>query len=123
MPQRPLHDPTQVTGRVATAQATFHASVIEEVSAAVASQPVVVVGMGWNPHVKKAREALDEAGIAYTYLEYGNYMSAWRERLAIKMWSGWPTFPQVYVRGTLVGGNSDLRAGLKDGSVKARLEG
>ncbi|MFT5930783.1 MAG: monothiol glutaredoxin, partial [Oceanospirillaceae bacterium] len=29
--------------------------------------------------------------------------------LAIKMWSGWPTYPQVFVNGTLVGGASDLQ--------------
>ena len=32
-----------------------------------------------------------------------------RERLAIKMWSGWPTYPQIFIKGTLVGGASDLK--------------
>jgi hypothetical protein len=37
--------------------------------------------------------------VAHTYLEYGSYFSKWKERLAIKLWSGWPTFPQVFVDG------------------------
>lgn len=121
MSERPLRDPSKATPRVLDAMASYNRSTVDEVVAAIAANDVVVVGMGWNPHVKNARKALDEAGIAFTYLEYGNYMSAWRERLAIKMWSGWPTFPQVFVRGTLIGGNKDTRAAIADGSLKALL--
>lgn len=112
-----------MTPRAAEKAREYHAETVDRVRSAVAAHPVVVVGMGWNPHVKRAREALTEAGIAFEYLELGNYASLWRERLAIKLWSGWPTFPQVYVRGTLVGGNSDLRAALADGSLRALLDG
>jgi monothiol glutaredoxin len=69
------------------------------------------------------RQALDAAGVAYKYLEYGSYFSKWRERLAIKLWSGWPTFPQVFVRGTLVGGEDLTKQALADGSLKALLAG
>ena len=75
--------------------------------------------MSQNPHVPKVRKALDEAGVAYTYLEYGSYFSKWRERLAIKLWSGWPTFPQVFVNGTLIGGEDLTKAALADGTLKS----
>ena len=52
----------------------------------------------------------------------GNYASKWRERLAIKMWTGWPTFPQVFVRGTFVGGRDLTTAMLKDGTLRAMLD-
>ncbi len=116
---RPLHD--QVTPRANEKMERFHASTVAEVQAAVAAHAVVVVGMKWNPHVPKARKALDAAGIAYHYLEYGSYAGGWKPRLAIKMWSGWPTFPQVFVKGALVGGAADLEAALADGSFKALL--
>ncbi|MCB9683273.1 MAG: glutaredoxin [Alphaproteobacteria bacterium] len=118
---RPLLDPAAVSPRVATAQARFHADVVAEVAQAVATHDVVVVGMKWNPHVPKARKALAEAGIDHHYLEYGSYVSMWKPRLAIKMWSGWPTFPQVFVKGQLVGGHSDVRKQLDDGSLRALL--
>ena len=97
----------------------FHADVLREVQEAVAKNPVVVVGMAQNPHVKNVRRALDEARVAYTYLEYGSYFSEWRKRLAIKLWSGWPTFPQVFVRGTLIGGEDLAKAAIADGSISA----
>ena len=100
----------------------FHPAILEEVRSTVASQAVVVVGMAINPVVKKARKALDAAQIQYTYLEYGSYFSGWRERLVIKMWSGWPLFPQVFVQGALVGGGDETLAALEDGSFAALLE-
>ena len=45
----------------------------------------------------------------------------WRERLAIKLWSGWPTFPQVFVKGALIGGFQELKGKLDDGSLKTEL--
>jgi monothiol glutaredoxin len=97
----------------------YHADVVKEVSTAVSSNKVVVVGMAHNPFVRKARKALNEAGIPFTYLQYGSYVSGWKKRLAIKLWSGWATYPQVFVEGKLVGGYNDLAHQLKLGKVKA----
>jgi monothiol glutaredoxin len=120
---RPLLDSSRTAPDAARFIAEFHVDVVRDVSAAVAKEPVVVVGMAQNPHVKKTRKALDEAGVAFTYLEYGSYFSEWKRRLAIKLWSGWPTFPQVFVKGTLIGGEDATVAALADGSLKKRLAG
>ena len=116
--------PELVTGLVAAARGEpgiVVGNVVTEVSAAVERDALVVVGMARNPFVKKARKALTAAGIEFTYLEYGSYTKQWKPRLAIKLWSGWPTFPQVYVRGSLIGGNQELQAALADGSLASRL--
>ena len=85
-----------------------HGDIIAEVQAAIAAHPVVVVGMAQNPFPKKARRALAAAGVAFHYLEYGSYLNNWRRRNALKMWTGWPSFPMVFVNGMLVGGAADL---------------
>ena len=95
--------------------------VVQEVQAAVAANPVVVVGMGMNPMPKKARTALTAAGVQYKYMEYGNYLNTWRKRNALKLWTGWPTFPMVFVKGTLVGGASDLQKLINSGELKTML--
>jgi glutaredoxin-related protein len=100
----------------------FHVDLIREIESAIAKHDVVVVGMAQNPHVKNVRKALAEAGIAFEYLEYGSYFSEWKKRLAIKLWSGWPTFPQVFVKGVLLGGEDLTKAAIADGSLKQRLE-
>lgn len=88
---------------------TSHADIVREAVAAVASNDIVIIGMKVNPFPRKARRLLDAAGLAYRYLEYGSYLSQWRRRTALKMWSGWPTFPMVFVRGVLVGGAGELQ--------------
>ncbi len=111
-----------VTPAVAASRAAFHADIVDEVAKAVAAEKVVVVGMAWNVPVRKARAQLDEAKVSYAYLEFGNYTNRWKQRLALKLWSGWPTLPMVFVNGTLVGGSSDLRTAIADGTFQALLD-
>jgi glutaredoxin-related protein len=85
----------------------------------VASHEVVVIGMSQNPHPRRARKALRERRVPFHYLEYGSYLGAWRKRTALKMWTGWPTFPMVFVRGTLIGGADELEALLNRGELDA----
>ncbi|HEY8431867.1 MAG TPA: glutaredoxin [Sandaracinaceae bacterium] len=101
--------------------ATHHLDIVEEVRKAVAENDVVVVGMAINPHPKRARRLLEQRGIPYRYLEYGSYLSQWRRRNALKMWTGWPTFPMVFVKGTLVGGASDLAKLAESGELERML--
>lgn len=108
MTTRPILSSDKVSPEVHSLVSNFHRGIVDEVAAAVAKDPVVVVGMAQNPVVKAARKLLTEEGIAYTYLEYGSYFSKWKERLAIKLWAGFPTFPMVFIDGVLVGGNSEL---------------
>lgn len=89
--------------------------------AALAADDVVVVGMAQNPFPKRARRALDAAGVPYRYLQYGSYLGGWRRRNALKMWTGWPTFPMVFVKGVLVGGAQDLERLIASGELKRML--
>ncbi len=83
--------------------AGYRSDIVKEVQAAVAANPIVVVGMRMNLMPKKACRLLAAAGLAYKYLEYGSYLSLWRRRNALKMWTGWPTFPMVFVKGVSAG--------------------
>jgi glutaredoxin-related protein len=119
---RPQLDPKRIAPKALEKMEGFHADVVREVSEAVAKNDVVVIGMAGNPHVKKTRKALDAAGVQFTYLEYGSYFGEWRKRLAIKLWSGWPTFPQVFVKGTLLGGEDLTVAAIAEGKLGAQLK-
>src|ERR1700716_1562575 len=88
--------------------ASYRTDILKEGQAAVAANDIVVVGMRMNPFPKKARKGVAAGGLAHKYLEYGSYLGEWRRRLVLKMWTGWPTFPMVFVKGVLVGGADDL---------------
>ena len=107
---RNLLSPEAIHSAIDGKISTYHDDIVQEVKQAVAANGVVVVGMKQNPVVKKARKSLDAAGVEFTYLEYGSYTSQWHRRLALKMWSGWATFPMIFVDQTLVGGNAELHA-------------
>ena len=114
---RKILDEERIHPAIRDAIAGSHGDIVREVEAAVAGNDVVVVGMKQNPVVKQARKALASRKIAYTYLEYGSYFSDWRRRNALKMWTGWPTFPMVFVKGVLIGGASDLAKLIESGEL------
>jgi monothiol glutaredoxin len=99
----------------------LHADILDDVRAAIDAHAVLVVGMRGNPHCARARKMLQAAGVAFEYREYGSYLNQWRRRNTLKMWTGWPTFPMVFVKGTLVGGASDLEALIAKGELQRLL--
>jgi monothiol glutaredoxin len=105
---RQILDESRLHPAIRDKVANLNADIVHNVQAAAASHPVLVIGMAGNPHCRRARRALESAGIAHQYLEYGSYLKMWRQRNALKMWTGWPTLPMVFVKGTLVGGADDL---------------
>ncbi len=96
---------------------SYKSPIIGEVRDAIGTHRVVVVGMRWNPHVPRAKKALDKAGITYHYIGYGSYVSRWKDRLGIKLWTGWPTFPQVFVDGELLGGANQVTKAIEAGEL------
>ncbi len=118
---RPLLAEAKVHPAIRNRLANWHEAIVKEAQDAVAANDVLVIGMRTNPFVKKARKALDAAGISFHYLEYGSYVGMWRERTALKMWTGWPTLPMVFVKGTLIGGATDLAKLIANGEIKTLL--
>jgi monothiol glutaredoxin len=119
---RPILDEAHIHPAIRSKVASHQQTIVQEVQTAVASHDVVVVGMGMNPFPKKARKALDAAGQPHTYLEYGNYFNSWRARNALKLWCGWPSFPMVFVKGSLVGGATDLITLIDSGELQTLLK-
>ncbi len=103
--------------------AANHRDIVEECQRAIATNDVVVIGMAQNPAPRRARKVLTARGVPFTYLEYGSYFGPWRRRNALKMWTGWPTFPMIFVKGTLIGGADDLEALIASGELDKMLAG
>ena len=118
---RPLLPEDRVDPAIREVIASNHRDIIDEVERAVVAHDVVVVGMKQNPFPRRARKALTAAGVAFHYLEYGSYFSTWRRRTALKIWSGWPTFPMIFVKGVLIGGAENLQKLIESGELHKRL--
>ncbi len=118
---RPILDESHIHPAIREKVAQHEHAVVTEVQTAISKNSVVVIGMAMNPFCKKACKALDSAGVMYEYLEYGSYVNTWRKRNALKLWSGWPTLPMVFVKGTLIGGADDLAKLIGSGELKKLL--
>jgi monothiol glutaredoxin len=118
---RPILDESLVHPAIREKVANLHADIVHNVRSAAASNPVLVVGMSLGIPSLRARRALDAAQVPYQYLQFGSYFGGWRRRNALKMWTGWPTFPMVFVKGQLVGGASDLQRLIASGELKRLL--
>jgi len=120
---RSILDEAHIHPAIRETIANNHADIVQEVKAAIVENDIVVVGMAQNPMPKKARKLLDRHQLGYKYLEYGSYLGDWRRRNALKMWTGWPTFPMVFVKGVLVGGANDLQKLVETGELTRLIGG
>jgi glutaredoxin-related protein len=100
----------------------FHPSVVEKVEQEIQKNKVVVIGMRGNYFVKKAIKNLNQWNIPFQYLEFGSYFSQYNERVTLKMWTGFSTFPMIFINGVLIGGNSDLEAEKNQGNLQSLLK-
>ena len=114
---RPILDEDHLHPAIRERISSLNEDILSEVQGAIANDRVVVIGMAQNPHVRRARKALTAKGVAHKYLEYGSYLSQWRRRNALKMWTGWPTFPMVFVDGVLIGGANQAERLLNSGEL------
>lgn len=110
-----IHDAIQHT------IATNQEDIMNEVTQAIKKNDIVIIGMSANPHVASARKTLKAAKLDFAYLGYGGYLSQWRKRNALKMWTGWPTFPMVFVKGVLIGGGDETKTLINNGELEKML--
>jgi glutaredoxin-related protein len=114
---RPILDEARIHPAVREKVATNRIEIVREVEDAIRDNAIVVVGMGLNPFPRRARKVLDEAKLPYKYLGYGSYLGDWRRRTTLKMWSGWQTFPMIFVKGVFIGGAQDLEKLIASGEL------
>jgi glutaredoxin-related protein len=120
MPRATL-DEAHIHAAVRQTVTELHLKTVQMAQQAIAQHTVVVLGMGQNPFCKRVRKALDAAGVSHHDIDIGNYFSEWRPRTALKMWTGWPTFPMVFVKGVLVGGSDDVARLIASGELRRLL--
>jgi monothiol glutaredoxin len=118
---RPVLDEARLHPAIREKVATANADIVHNVQAAASSNTILVVGMAGNPFCRRVRRLLHDAALPHQYLEYGSYLSQWRRRNALKMWTGWATFPMVFAKGVLIGGHADLKRLLDSGELKRFL--
>ena len=115
-------EPRRIHAAIRERIANNQRDIVEEVESALSEYDIVIVGLKQNPHVAKARRLVEAKGLTPQMLIYGSYLGKWRRRNALKMWTGCPTFPMVFVKGVLIGGASDLERLTQSGELSSLLD-
>jgi len=76
---------------------------------AVVPQTVALISRVGCPHCKRAKDLLDEKGIAYNVIEVGRDI----DQTSLRSLTGATSVPQVFIAGQLIGGADELTEYLK----------
>ncbi len=99
-------------------------SIEDTIREQIASHPILLYmkGVPEMPQCgfsAKAVAALQAAGVAFAYV---NVLQAPSIREKLPAISQWPTFPQLFVKGELIGGSDIITEIAQKGELKALLE-
>ncbi|MFN3919853.1 MAG: Grx4 family monothiol glutaredoxin [Methylohalobius sp.] len=99
-------------------------SVIERIERQLQENPVILYMKGTPDFPQcgfsgRAVEILNACGVKYAYV---NILEDPELREALKSYSNWPTYPQLYLKGQLVGGCDILVELYQSGELERLLE-
>jgi len=97
---------------------------VEQIKAAVESNPIVVFAKGTRQQPMcgfsaHAMQILDRAGKPY---EVVDIFAEEDTRANLVSYSSWPTTPQVFIGGQLVGGSDIVEEEFESGALQKRIE-
>ena len=98
--------------------------VTDRIKALLASQPVILFMKGTPAFPQcgfsgRAVQILQHCGVPFAHF---NIFEDPELREALKTYSNWPTFPQLYLEGELVGGSDIMMDLLQSGELQKLLE-
>ena len=82
---------------------------------------IVVIGVKFSPKNIYVNSLLQNTDHNVKELYLRPWMLDKDKKLAVMLWSGWPTFPQIFIRGMLIGGEQELRRAIRNGEFDHRL--
>ncbi len=98
--------------------------VIKEIESQLSENPVMLYMKGTPAFPQcgfsaRAAQILQHCGVPFGHV---NIFEAPEIREALKTYSNWPTFPQLYIKGELVGGSDIMLDLFEKGELQTMLE-
>lgn len=114
--ERLIHDPKKRTYHVHVINKQY-TDLLTNLSIKIETDTIVVLDMSNGTYMEKIQSIFRMKGLEIDLQEFGTPFTKKNEREAIKAWSGWQTFPQIFVNGYLIGGYIELKKSFDDGSL------
>jgi monothiol glutaredoxin len=99
--------------------------VIERIKSQLSSNPVLLYMKGTPdfPQCGFSAAAVRALNASGTNFAHVNIFEDPEVREALKQYSNWPTYPQLYINGELIGGSDIILEMYKNGELQKVLEG
>lgn len=114
--ERLIHDPKKRIYHVHVFNKQY-TELLTNLANQIETDTVVVIDISNGAYIEKIDSIFRMKGLEISYVEVGTPFTKIQERDAIKAWSGWHTFPQIFVNGYLIGGHEELRKAFDDGTL------
>lgn len=119
-----MSNPFNVIGGVAIEEQNKSLPLNDRIKALITSAPIVLFMKG-TPQMPQCGfsanvvRILDSLSVSYNTF---NILSDMDIREGVKAFSNWPTYPQLYVKGQLIGGNDIVTEMLQNGELQQVLK-
>jgi monothiol glutaredoxin len=99
-------------------------NILEKIHQQIQSHPIIIFMKGTPQFPQcgfssRAAQALQSCGVEFAYV---NVLAEPEIRENLKRYANWPTFPQIYVNGELIGGCDIVLELRQKGELKPMLE-
>lgn len=96
---------------------------LTEIKNQIAANPVILYMKGSPAHPqcgfsKKAADILNSTGVEYAYVDI---LANPEIRATLPSYANWPTFPQLYIQGELIGGCDIMTELAQTGELQKRI--
>ncbi|KAG0211809.1 hypothetical protein BGX28_007399 [Mortierella sp. GBA30] len=91
------------------------------VRTSIASNPVMIFSKSYCPYCLRVKDLFDDLSVPYKSLELDEHEYGDEIQQHLKKISGQSTVPNVYIKGTHLGGSDDTQAANESGKLKELL--
>lgn len=120
-----MNNPFNVIGQGQQVQETNPSSDVQTRIKDLVSSSEIFLFMKGNPSMPQCGFSANVVGILNSIgANYKTFdvLSDWDVRDGVKAFSNWPTFPQLYVKGKLIGGNDVISELFDNGELQEALK-
>ncbi|KAF9146309.1 hypothetical protein BGX30_001960 [Mortierella sp. GBA39] len=98
------------------------ASVRTLIKTSIASNPVMIFSKSYCPYCLRVKDLFDDLAVPYKALELDEHENGADIQADLKTLTGQTSVPNVFVKGTHVGGSDDTHAAKESGRLRELLD-
>ncbi|KAF9896030.1 hypothetical protein BX616_008280, partial [Lobosporangium transversale] len=109
--------PSRVLATAVAGAASSSSAVRQLIRNSIAQNPVMIFSKSYCPYCLRVKDLFDDMSISYKALELDEHEQGFEIQQELKALSGQSTVPNVYIKGTHLGGSDDTHKAKESGRL------